>query len=286
MIRRSTSYGPAGALLALSALLSTWPHGASADTLTITSQNCLHLGWAASANKTTALTAAFAHSDIVLLQEVMAQANVATVAGPPGTFKILPAAQAPWPAGTLKGSSSYKEAYVFLVESSLPVTPVLNYPDPNNDFSRAPSGILVKTGADPTWFVNYHAVFGKSKRTRQAEVARMADVYVWYQNAVVSGQTYPRVVIGGDWNLPVEDAAFDPLAAAGSDMYFDPQTPTSLKSNGGLSSPYDHFVWDEGLLDMGDCEVVDPTTINPTYTTKYWRDWVSDHLGIACDLVI
>ncbi len=286
MIRPSPSYRPVPAALVLAALVAWVAAPVSAATLTITSQNCLHLGWASTANKTTALTAAFAHSDIVLLQEVMAQANVASVAGAPGTFTILPVAQAPWPVGALKGSSSYKEAYVFMVRSGLTVSPVLDYPDPNNDFSRPPSGILVKTGADATWFVDYHAVFGKSKRTRQAEVARMADVYTWYQGRVVNGHTYPRVVIGGDWNLPVEDPAFGPLEAAGTDMYFDPQTPTSLKSNGGLSSPYDHFVWDEGLLDMGDCEVVNPTTINPTYTRQYWRDYVSDHLGIACDLVI
>lgn len=272
-IHPSYRRGLGGVLFLLPLLLLARP--AHAATFSLLSQNCLHLGWGANPNKAVGLQTEFGlvPFDVILLQEVMAGANVAAFIDPNqvGNYTIR--------VSGLKGSTGYKEAYAFIVHNNIPSSVVVDYPDPNGDFSRPPSGVLLQTGGNWTWVVDYHAVFGRRKAVRVAEVQAMSGVYQWFQGFLAQGVAYPRVIIGGDWNLPGTDAAFGPLLGLTGTMTLAPDTATSLKRNGGLSQRYDHFVWDTNHITVNNPSVVPGVNGN-----AWWRANVSDHLGIACQV--
>jgi hypothetical protein len=249
--------------------------------LKVSSQNCLHLnndGSATGVAKREYLQKQNEDYDVTLLQEVMSTANLGDVE--PGTHRILPSG--------LKGHSSYQEKYAVVyrtatVMPALPGTTLTDYPDAAHEFSRPPSGALlrlVNTPARLVWFVDYHAVFGNNSSVRKAEVAAAAKVYNYFRHT--QGQTQ-HVVIGGDWNLSATDAAFTNLRNVAPGMDIKPNIPTSLKRNGAFSKNYDHFagqdVW--GVFRMENCFYV---PLAGTTTPLQFRQFISDHRGIACDM--
>lgn len=267
---------PAAALLAL-ALLAFRGTAPGQPLFTLASQNCLHLGQGRQPyqqNKEPILSGVFANFDVVVLQEVMAQANVGNVT--PGTHYYI--------ATPVQGPTTYKEAYAFLINNAIPVVPANSYAVTGTaGFARPPAGVLVVIGGVCTWVVDYHAVYGRSIGVRRAEVNRIPQVYQGFQGTVVNGATCDRVVIGGDWNLAANDPVFQNFITNGWAIGVQPVAKTSLKRNGGLSQPYDHFLWDTATT----VNVVNPLVIpvpTPPGTPQGWRNQVSDHLGIACQV--
>jgi hypothetical protein len=259
--------------LVLAVLILSIPALSHAASFSLASQNCLHLGWGKATYqnyKNPFLKNLFSNYNVILLQEVMSKGLPPDYVTP-GSHYFLSTA--------LKGSGSYKEAYVFIIDKNITAANNDDYGYTGAGFARPPSGVLLQTGSNWTWVVNYHAVFGKRKSIRQAEVGRMGTVYGFYQGMVINSNTYNRVIIGGDWNLPAGDAAFNNLktAAGGTNSRVLPNSKTSLKRNGGLSQAYDHFVWNSNIITVSSVQVIDPGISKSNFRKK-----VSDHLGISC----
>ncbi|MEM7498714.1 MAG: hypothetical protein AAF371_12065, partial [Pseudomonadota bacterium] len=150
-----------------------------AQTFSLTSQNTLHLGWGQQNYqnaKYNYFNGNFAAYDVIAMQEVMTQVNAGLIT--PGNHT--------WYLSALKGSSNYQESYAFLVKNpgaggfNVAGNAIIDYPDLANNFSRPPSGILVQSGMNWTWIIDYHAIFGKRKSQRQTEVANVAQVFTYY----------------------------------------------------------------------------------------------------------
>lgn len=271
-------------LVALAALLTALALPtvvAAQNTFSLISQNMLHLGWGQQAYQNNKYNyfqnTVFNNFDVALLQEVMRQTNGPSIT--PGTHT--------WYVSGLKGRGNYKEAYGFLVKTvanggfNVGTNSVYDYPAPNKRFIRPPAGILVLSNPNPIWLVSYHAIYGKRKAQRVAEVSKINNVYNSFLNTPVNGTTYNRIVIAGDWNLRANDAAFNNLRAAiGVNARIEPAGKTSLKRNGGLSQPYDHFAYNATLLQ--NVQVIDPPM--GVVTRAHFRRNYSDHLGIRADV--
>jgi hypothetical protein len=253
--------------------------------VSILSQNALHLGWGQ--NKTAKYAffkGLFAQYDIILIQEMMPK--YATVTGDP----VKPTGYN-WQVSGSLGPSGYLEQYGFLLKSTLTVDntkagTVVTYPYAG--FSRPPTGILVQTGktnTEWTWFVNYHAVFGRHVSLRQAEVKAMAAVYDYFTKVADSqGNFHNRIIICGDWNLPTDDTAYKALAALANDGV--PKAATSLTPQGQASSAYDHCFWNETAIGtIPTPQICSPVVSSNSCTggTAPFADFrknISDHLGI------
>lgn len=264
----------AAMLLTLLALTALAPP-AQAGSFKLLSQNTLHLGWRGHDEKLPRLRQAFTGYDVILLQEVMRDAPVGAVVPTLGSYVFA--------TTPLKGSSTYKEAYVFIIRREITYTP-FDPPNLESDFSRPPAGVLLHLDKTSIWVVNYHAVYGKRKAERQREVRKMADIYTSFQSHLIGGRAHPRVILAGDWNLPGRDPAFADLRSKGMNMQVLPDAPTSLKTNGAPSQAYDHFVWDQNLVSLNNCRVVQATAVDPNCNGRCWRSRVSDHLGVTCDV--
>jgi hypothetical protein len=298
--------GRAGSLV-IWALLLALP--AQAD-FTLASQNALHLGWGDSKGAAW-VTAKYqylrnqiiANYDVTLVQEVMGKAAVASM-NLPATHNAFPPAGTPW---TLKGYSSYKESYL-LVANGNNVNVICQhyyqYPNemdaglPVKTFIRSPDIALVKTPAavNPTWLINYHALWGGSSKVPRVAEARALKR--WVQNTLIA-QTpnttvagcpaalgiVNRVVIGADWNLEQGEVLqiFQEAPAFGG-VSVTPNTNTTIGSKApfNLSSGYDHFVFINIVTAAGGNPVGALIPLNaPFNTNQLHRQGFSDHRGIS-----
>lgn len=245
----------------------------AAGQIDVVSQNCLHLGWRwPTPNKVTGIVNASLNVNVrlLILQEVMPAGGVLgmnailAALGAPGTYNIgfSPA----------YGVGSYQEMYAFYAHNTLLMGGVRGTGvGAAGAFSRPPAGVAITYNGNQFWLLNYHAVFGKNAAVRQAEVRQMPNAV----NTFTAFLNVP-VIIGGDWNLPTTDAAFQPLTMAGFGL--GPNDITSLNPQGVLSSRYDHFAW------RGAAAPQNPRVLPPLMTNPQWRTQVSDHLGITCRL--
>jgi hypothetical protein len=249
-----------------------------AATIKIASQNALHLSSSdRGAEKRKTIKAQSATFDVYLIQETMTNIDYSTFV--PGTH----AYQFTVP----KGQTSYKERYVVVYNTAL--TPVnAGNSQAMTDyggawkFSRPPSGTLLRDGnGTMIWFVDFHAVFGKSVQLRRTEATGMADVFTWFQQVSVNGSTSDKVVLAGDWNLGATDTGFNAIKNLNTgNMQILPNVKTSLTRAGALSEPYDHFVTDSTKVSLAACKTI---PMPQGKTQQWWRGNVSDHLGIQCD---
>lgn len=244
---------------------------ASAAQYALQSQNTLHLGYSSTdAAKIAALKAQFTNFDVILLQEVMAGAYVVTN-NTNDVQKVLPAGTYTYKASPLLGKNSYKESYVYIYRAALTVNANL-FPINGLDFARPPHALLLQTDGTWTWIVNFHAIWGASPAQRLAEAAEMNTYVGQLQALQVGGQTHADVVVGGDWNL----SAADVDAAMPQGFTVLPDGLTSLTRAGALSSSYDHWAYN--------CDVQNARILLNPPDPVVWRQDVSDHLGIACEL--
>jgi hypothetical protein len=267
-------------------------HTASAQ-FTLFSQNTLHLGWGRDqyyTNKNTYLTTSVVNKttpnyDVAILQEVMNGNELTTLYPSPGQFLVI--------STDFQGASTYREAYSFLVRiatltntccsvtkatASNASVSVYN----GGGFSRPPAAILVNNNGGETWVIDYHAIFGKIG-DRRTEVAKMSAVVPYFQGLDVgsgTGHEVARYIVGGDWNFPVDDSVFTTIRSKLTNtVQVLPNGLTSLKRDGGLSSSYDHFLWDTAT---GVNATTAPSVVEPPggKSRKQFRDSFSDHLGI------
>lgn len=237
----------------------------------VASQNTLHLsGKVSQHEKWETIKEQNDKYNVNMLQEVMKTADLDDVR--PEDYD--------WVESDLKGKSSYKETYGFVYSDYLTaVSGVEDYPDNNNEFARPPSGVLIKLeDGEYAWFIDFHAIWGKSIRGRRDEATAMADVYEYFKNLTVNKISTDKIVIAGDWNLGADDSGFDALKELQDvDLEVIPNIETSLTKTGQPSEPYDHFVGTEDTL--SECAL---TPIPNGETTQWWRKNVSDHRGIKC----
>lgn len=270
-----------------------------AATFELCSQNTLHLGYSSSnTTKIKALKDLFTTCDVTLLQEVMRRAlDPPPLPAPPPTPPVPPLPNGALRAVTpdpgsgftwnvpytdLLGATTYKESYSFIVKSTFTVfrdnTFVYYFPTNPTKWARPPAAILLQTGSAGSnnwiWLVDYHAIFGKRQSDRETEVGLMAAYAQALQATNIDGNTYNKVIIGGDWNLDANNAAYNGLKTAGFTV--EPNVKTSLTTTGAPSEPYDHFAWAN--------IVVTGAKVVPMTTTEMqnWRKFVSDHMGIRC----
>ena len=279
--------------IALAALLVLAAHQSASAQFTVLSQNTLHLGWGRNqVNKNAYMfnnvIGAPPNFDVVILQEVMQQANLATITNQfllPGTYTVVQTAAL--------GPGNYKETYGFLVRvpaggnaccNIIPKPTGQNYHTyTGGGFSRPPSGVLVQGALNVTWVINYHAMFG-AVGARRTEVSRVAAVIPQFQalNMGNPAQQYPRYVVGGDWNFPANDQAFLNINnSLGGNLMIGPTALTSIKPRGvGMSSSYDHFLWNTTLVTCNNAAVM-PI---PGGNLPAFRLTFSDHLGVRINV--
>ena len=239
---------------------------------TIVSQNCLHLGWGQkTASKAAGIGAASlsASMDVMVLQEVMPKGgynglvDIVNKIGGLGTYTAQ--------VGAPYGKGSYRETYGFITRRTYNAGAPVAAPTNAGSFSRPPDGVLVTIPSNATqfWLINYHAVFGKNIAIRQAEVRVMAQAAAGF-----TGVQNVALLIGGDWNLPTTDGAFQPLTTAGFGLA--PNVLSSLNPNGSRSSAYDHFAF-KPSNGASNAQILPPLMSDAS-----WRTNVSDHLGVQC----
>ena len=277
----------------LAALVVIVAHQSASGQFTLLSQNTLHLGWGKAPYQQTKNTYLYntvignpANFDVVILQEVMQQANLPALTNQflPGTYTVVQ-------TGAL-GPGSYKETYGFLVRTPTQGNACCNivqtqagqnyHTYTGSGFSRPPSGVLVQSTNNTTWVINYHAMFG-AVGARRSEVSKVALVIPQFQ-ALAMGNTglqYQRYVVGGDWNFPATDAAFAYInQQLGGNLNVQPTALTSIKPRGvGLSSSYDHFFWDTTIVTCNTPLVMPDNGSLPTFRTTF-----SDHLGVRINV--
>ena len=120
---------------------------------------------------------------------------------------------------------------------------------------------------------------------RRTEVSRVAAVITQFQalNMGNPAQTYPRFVVGGDWNFPATDQAFTNIGNGlpGTILSVQPTALTSIKPRGvGMSSSYDHFLWDTNVVTCNAAAVM-PI---PGGNLPNFRITFSDHLGVSINV--
>ena len=282
--------------IAVAALLAIAAHQNVSAQFTVLSQNTLHLGWGKAPyqlNKNTYLFNQIlipGNFDVVILQEVMQQANLATITAGfmPGTYNVVQTVPL--------GPGTYKETYGFLVRvpaGGNACCTIVQTPTGQNShtyigggFSRPPTGVLVQPpNNNVTWVINYHAMFGNVGQ-RRTEVSRVAPAILQFQalNMGNPAAQYPRYVVGGDWNFPVTDQAFTNIAntlGGGANVQVQPTGLTSIKPRGvGMSSSYDHFLWDSNLVTCANYAVM----AVPGGNLPNFRLTFSDHVGVRIDV--
>jgi hypothetical protein len=251
--------------------------GDTVATLNIASQNALHLSDSERSKiKRETIKAQSATFDVYLIQETMTKITMSNVT--PGTHAYQ------WTEP--KGATSYKERYVVIYNKLLtPINGTTNQTMVNyggaKKLSRPPSGTMLKdTNGSLLWFVDFHAVFGKSVQLRRDEARDMAAVYTWFQQHTIGVESTDKVVLAGDWNLGATDQGFTAIKALNSgNMQIVPDVKTSLNRAGDLSEPYDHFVADKTKITFSQCKTIPPPSGK---NQVWWRNNVSDHLGIQC----
>lgn len=268
------------AAAAAAACVAAVQTGTDAATLSIASQNTLHLSASARGQtKRDYFKAQNATFDVSLLQEVMKTANLADVTPStpaPGDFVFQDS--------ILKGASSYKERYAVIYKSVLSAeqgNAMYGTLTNAKRFSRSPAGSLLKTPSGHLiWFVDFHAIFGKSVGVRRAEAQEMKTAYTEFMDADMWGDP-TGVVIAGDWNLSADDRAFDQLKSISTTFQVMPNMDTSLTRTGNPSEPYDHFATDGTKIKLSACQLV---ALANGRNAAWFRTNVSDHRGVSCTI--
>ncbi|HEX6377025.1 MAG TPA: hypothetical protein VFZ91_15040 [Allosphingosinicella sp.] len=282
---------------------------ASAEIL-VTSQNTLHLGsgsssvpgYLAGKNEFIRRLAIWPGSTLprlTFLQEVMRTQDEDDIK-PVGGEVIF---------GNLKGSTSYRERYgLVLVDVPADHVAILCHVDTaslvtaGTTLERAPDATLVSDTSSGRpqliWFLNFHAIFGSGTTPRRAEAAEVGRIVATLRGATPAGcpATSQNVVVMGDWNLPGTDRAFTDLArnAGFTRLQVSPNALTSVSATGARVSAYDHFVWDDSLVQVtlatlpvqpfcNTTATVASGVVNPANLLTFRRH-CSDHLGIVAQV--
>jgi hypothetical protein len=251
--------------------------GLRADSLTIVSQNTLHYGWGTTnpnrtcdpncLTKLTSLVANINLGDVTVMQEIMptAQSALLTAGG---------CTTCGYDESLSYGNGFYKERYLFVLSDPKKVTPVgsvieCSTTGANCSFSRPPAALKMQVASSTKSLivVDFHAIWGRSQSLRIAEASHMPALV----NAL-SGTGNLPVVVGGDWNLTVDEIKSAASCAAACAA---PDGLTTLNPTGNPSSSYDHF-FTKNITGATKVPAVIPANVGD----PKWRAEVSDHLGV------
>lgn len=248
-----------------------------ADSVTIVSQNTLHFGWGSTnpsrtcgtdcQTKVSSLLANIKQSDVTMMQEIMppAQSGYLTTGG---------CTTCGYGESSLYGNGFYKERYLFVITDPKKVAPVgqvieCSATGASCAFSRPPAAVKVQVASSTKTLVvvDFHAIWGRSQSQRIAEAKLIPGLV----NAL-SGTGNLPVVVGGDWNLTVDEVK---SAAGCTATCAAPDGLTTLNPSGNPSSSYDHF-YTKNTTGVSKTPAVIPANVG----NSIWRSTVSDHLGV------
>jgi hypothetical protein len=259
---------------------------ASAYDFIIYTQNLLRFGHGSkNANKCTYIDTQMGNVDVAIFQEVMVNSPTPTCTAVPGTVG--------WQTLGPFGNGSYKEYYMLMYRSTARTGgPTIaysgNYANATASYMRPPVAWLLTVtpnGSSTPKSVlvgDFHTVWGKTVGGRRTEVTNAAGFYTGLKTQVF-GTTAPpsggySVIIGGDWNLPTTDSGFGALGTAGA--VTEPNLASSLTRAGAQSQPYDHFSHTPTMT-LGNM-----TLYPPSASWVWWRQNVSDHLGVTAEVTL
>jgi endonuclease/exonuclease/phosphatase family metal-dependent hydrolase len=250
--------------------------GLRADSLTVVSQNTLHYGWGSTnpnracdttcEDKLKSLIANIELGDVTVMQEIMPQAQTALLTT--GGCTTCGYAES-----LSYGNGFYRERYLWVITDPKKVTAgavtECSATGVNCKFSRPPAALKVqKANSTKTIvIVDFHAVWGRSQSLRIAEATLMPALV-----NKLSGASNLPVVVGGDWNLTVDEIKSAASCAAACAA---PSGLTTLNPNGNPSSSYDHF-YTKDVTGVSKAPAVIPADVGD----QKWRSVVSDHLGV------
>ncbi len=239
---------------------------------TVATFNALHLGWD-NGKDMAALACVVSHFDLVGLVEI---------ADPQGVTDLELALEAltaeDWASHVSDhavGNENGTEFYAYVWRSAtVTMTAALGfYDDTNDDLKREPYGANFKLGAFDFTLVVFHQQYGKSIAIRRAEAAHLIDIYDYFQDLNGSEQD---VLIGGDFNLSGDDAAFTLLGVDGVTTITDPEQRTSIGPLGLVSSFDNIFYSVDDLFELEASGAHDFT--NDNYDVLSYS--VSDHIPV------
>jgi len=240
---------------------------------TIATLNALHLGWDNSKDFE-ALACIVNHFDVIGLVEVETEAGLTTL-----VENLEKLSGKDWKhhiSETEVGEGSYKEFYGFVWNSeNVSMNSAIGfYPETTDEFKREPYAAEFTMGSFTFTFAIIHVVFGDSISERRAEVDHLDEVYSYFQGL---DPVKNDVIIGGDFNLPVDDAAYTILAIDNMNHAIEATELTTIGQT-GLVSSYDNILFPGKYVDefSGDSGVLDFTKDNHSQI----RLTVSDHLPV------
>ncbi|MGL6065998.1 MAG: endonuclease/exonuclease/phosphatase family protein [Cetobacterium sp.] len=176
------------------------------------------------------------------------------------------------------GTDQYKEYYAFLYKKEK-VSFIKSegfYPDNKDDFIREPYAATFKINNFDFTYVLIHSIYGKKVSQRQFEANKLIDVYNHFQNL---DAVENDILIGGDFNLPANDSAFEKLLNHKDNIIYslDPSIKTTIGTT-RFANSYDNIFLSKKYTKefLGKSGALDITRGDYIKTRKE----VSDHLPI------
>ena len=239
---------------------------------TVATFNALHLGWDNSKDMT-ALACVVSHFDLVGLVEI---------ADPRGLTDLELALESltgeDWASHVSEhavGNENGTEFYGYIWRSAtVTMTDALGfYDDVDDDLKREPYGASFQLGSFDFTLVVFHEQYGDTVAIRRAEAAHLIDVYNYFQSLNGAEQD---LLIGGDFNLSGDDAAFTLVGFDGVTTITDPEQRTSIGPE-GLVSSFDNIFYPAGdVVELVASGAYDFT--NDNYDLLSYS--VSDHIPV------
>lgn len=239
---------------------------------TVATFNALKLGWN-NGKDMLALACVVSHFDLVGLVEIDApqglldlESELEQLTGETWSSHI-----SPHDVGNANGTEYY--GFVWR-DAEVTMTGSLGFfDDPNDTIKREPYGANFQMGSFDFTLVVFHLQYGQTISTRRAEAQQLVHVYDYFQALNGAEQD---VLIGGDFNLPGDDAAFTLVGDRDVSYVVDPEQKTTIGA-GGPANSFDNLFFPVAetteLLDAG---VLDFTQGNYPVVS----DTVSDHLPV------
>lgn len=245
---------------------------------TVATFNALKLGWN-NGKDMLALACVVSHFDLVGLVEIDApqglvdlEAELELLTGETWSSHI-----SPHDVGNANGTEYY--GYVWR-DAEVTMTGALGFfDDPNDDIKREPYGANFRMGSFDFTLVVFHLQYGQTISTRRAEAQQLVHVYDYFQS--LNG-TEQDVLIGGDFNLPGDDAAFTLVDDRNQSYVVDPEQKTTL-SGSGFANSFDNIFFPVAeTIELVDAGVLDFTQGNFPLVSHS----VSDHLPVWIEVDI
>lgn len=247
------------------------------------SWNIKHLGWN-NAKAWPVVAATLSEFDLVAIQEVMAPAAIERLES---LLEGLTGQGWSHLVSHELGRGRYQEHYAFLWRDSEVryLEGAVVYLDRRDAFLREPfSARFEDLGTGTTLAVGtVHVVFGDGVEDRIDEIAALADYWRWL------GEVYPedrdRLLLAGDFNLPPDHTAWDPLKALALPAIQQGGTTLSPVA-GRYASLYDNiWIARSTTLDVRAQGILALPDYLETVTGQPWsheaiRAQVSDHVPV------